>query len=134
MAATSVLLALGCRGTQPGHRVDNLTAERLAKLGAGDPARFFPRAHPEAQVKRDEGKVVIVMPSRGQAHELNETGGRLFLMLDGRHSVPDLAHALVRDYDVDYPTAFRDAVEFLVALHDKGMLDQPTRKATDTGP
>ena len=117
-----VVLATACQAARPVAALDPITAERLSQLGGTDPKIIFPRLSPEAAFKEYQGQVTVVMPSRSEVHVLNETGSTLLTLLDGSHSVSDLANALVREYDVDYQTALRDTVEFLITLKGKGML------------
>jgi len=47
---------------------------------------------------------------------------RIWQLCDGRHAVRDIAARLVEEFDVDLPTAERDAAEFVREMLDGGLL------------
>lgn len=70
----------------------------------------------------------ILVPIRTQAADmaaiyvLNETGARIWDLLDGQHSIPEIQDILVREYDVSQEIAGADIVEMVGQLEDLGML------------
>jgi Coenzyme PQQ synthesis protein D (PqqD) len=120
-----------CRPRQHAPSMDAATADHLKQFGAGDPAGIFPRVRPDVAYKVYDGRAVIVNPTRAEVHVLNETGSKILTLLDGRHSIPQVAHAVVQEFDVDERTAFRDTVEFLSALKEKGMLVDSSEDMSD---
>ena len=70
----------------------------------------------------------ILVPIRTQSADmaaiyvLNETGSRIWELLDGQHSIPEIQNILVREYDVTLDVAGADLVEMVGQLQDLGML------------
>jgi hypothetical protein len=73
-----------------------------------------------------EGEADVVDPYRKAVHVLDPVATRILERLDARDSLTGIVQALVRTFDVDEQTAFRDTVEFLAALQEKGLLFEPT--------
>lgn len=61
-----------------------------------------------------DGEALILHPSAGTLHRLNETGTRLWELLDGNRSVEGIALALTNEYEITQ----EDAVEQLLELAD----------------
>lgn len=70
----------------------------------------------------------ILVPVRTQAADmasiyvLNETGARIWDLLDGQHSMSDIQDILVREYDVEQEVADADIAEIVEQLQEIGML------------
>ena len=71
----------------------------------------------------------VIVPVRGGVGNLdaiftlNEVGGRIWELLDGRRSVRQIADALRREYDVSSEEAERDLLEFLASLGSAGLIE-----------
>ena len=90
---------------------------------------------PSVRYERDPNVVTreiagerILVPIRKQAADmaaiyvLNETGARIWNLLDGQRSLADIGEILVREYSVDSHTVLADIVEIIDQLRDLGML------------
>lgn len=70
----------------------------------------------------------ILVPVRTQAADmasiyvLNETGARIWDLLDGQHSMSDIQEILVREYAVAQEVADADIAEIVEQLQEIGML------------
>lgn len=70
----------------------------------------------------------ILVPIRSQAADmaaiyvLNETGSRIWDLLDGQHSVSEIQEILVQEYDVSEETVGADIVDMVEQLQGLGML------------
>ena len=83
----------------------------------------YPRRDPETACRSvaDEGYLVVV-PSRAAVEVLNPVGGKIYSMLDGKHTADDIVRALIDEFDVSEEVARRDLDAFLDELREKGML------------
>src|SRR5438876_9019442 len=95
-----------------------------------------PVRHPDLAWRSSDGEVVILSPAGhnpqapseqqdGAEHDLNEVGSRIWELCDGAHSVEEIAHALVGEFDIDEETAQRDAAEFVQGLLAQKLLCVP---------
>jgi hypothetical protein len=70
----------------------------------------------------------ILVPIQKQAADmaaiyvLNETGARIWNLLDGQRSLADIRGVLVQEYSIDFDTVEADVVEIVEQLRDLGML------------
>lgn len=70
----------------------------------------------------------ILVPIRTQAADLaaiyvlNETGARIWELLDGQHSVTEIQDIIVEEYDVSHEVAGVDIAEMIEQLEGLGML------------
>lgn len=82
-----------------------------------------PLRHPAVEWREIAGEATLIVPGETPAsHELNEVASRIWQLCDGRHAVRDIAARLVEEFDVDLPTAERDAAEFVREMLDGGLL------------
>jgi hypothetical protein len=79
-------------------------------------------------VSREIAGERILVPIRTQAADmaaiyvLNETGARIWDLMDGQHSLLEIQDILVNEYDVSQETAGADIAEMVGQLEDLGML------------
>jgi hypothetical protein len=85
-----------------------------------DDARW--RRDPRLPFQEIQGQAVVVVPSRRELHELDETATFLWAALAKDRSVADLVDALCGEFEVDGPTAEADVREFLSSLEKKGLV------------
>ena len=89
---------------------------------------FFTRAG-QLAARKVAGEVVILRADDSSLYVLNPVATAVWEAADGRTSLEAVVREVIcRDFDVDPPTALRDAAEFLVALAAEGILrtsDQP---------
>ena len=83
----------------------------------------YPRRDPTTAHRSvaDEGCLVVV-PSRAAVEVLNPVGGKIYSMLDGKHTTDDIVRALVEEFDVNEDEARKDLDAFLDELRDNEML------------
>lgn len=70
----------------------------------------------------DDGTVVVT-PEEGKVRVLNRTGTRIWLQIDGQHSLSEIADHLVEDFEVSQDQAITDVTAFLTDLSQKGLID-----------
>ena len=82
-----------------------------------------PRRHPDSAFRpiADEGGLVV-LPGRAEVKVLNPVGIRIFGMLDGSHSVEEIAGVIAEEYDVAEAEAQADVSAFVGELAAHGML------------
>ena len=89
----------------------------------------------ETRYKRDSNVVTreiagerILVPIQKQAADmaaiyvLNETGARIWNLLDGQRSLADIGKILVQEYSIDADRVQADVVEIVAQLRELGML------------
>lgn len=84
----------------------------------------------EFRVKRDgrlpfqviEGRAVIVVPTRREMHELDETATFLWAELKKSRSPAELVDALCGEFEVEPERAETDVRSFLEWLEEKGLV------------
>lgn len=69
----------------------------------------------------DEGCLVVV-PSRATVEVLNPVGGKIYAMLDGKHTEDEIVHGVMEEFEVGEEQARRDLHEFVSQLRAKGMV------------
>ena len=69
-----------------------------------------------------DGQAVVVVPSRREMHELDETATFLWRELERARSVADLVAALCGEFDVDPGRAEKDVRAFIAGLEEKGLV------------
>ena len=78
-------------------------------------------------VAREIAGEQILVPIRKQAAEtaaiyvLNETGARIWALMDGQRSLAEIRDALVQEYDVEPETAKADLLEIVQQLQEVGV-------------
>ena len=83
-----------------------------------------PRRHPDAVYKLVDGEALIVVPGSTAEHlVLNETGARVWELLDGENDLGGIRSALTQEFDVDDAQAGQDLLEILEELREHGALD-----------
>ena len=74
---------------------------------------LYPVLHSQVAMTQADSQAVIVLADSGRVTVLNELGTRIWQSCDGEHSVGQIVQIIVNEYEVDYPTAERDVIEFL---------------------
>lgn len=87
-----------------------------------------PQRNPETAFRQigDEGGLVVV-PGRAEVKVLNPVGIAIFRLLDGRHTVAEIARAVASEFDVTEERALADVGAFLDELDRNGMLHGPEK-------
>lgn len=88
-----------------------------------EPLTSNPVRHPDTSFRQigDEGGLVV-LPGRAEVKVLNPTAIKVFSMLDGKHTVREIAAAVATEFDVTPEQAFQDVDLFLRELAEHGML------------
>ena len=82
-----------------------------------------PRRHPDSAYKSIAGEGgLVVLPGKAEVKVLNPTGVHIFSLLDGEHSLEEIARSIFEEYEVPMDSARRDVQEFVAALGAQGML------------
>ena len=91
----------------------------------------YPRRHPDTAFRpvTDEGGLVVI-PGRAEVKVLNPVAIKVFGLLDGQHSVDEIARMVVEEFDVTHDEAVKDVRAFIEELEKNGMLaqDAPARE------
>ncbi len=67
-------------------------------------------------------ETVLVLPDKGKVKVLNEVGGRIWSLIDGRRSVREIAALIANEYNVSVSEAEKDTLEFIDSLVTKNVL------------
>jgi hypothetical protein len=71
-----------------------------------------------------EGAAIVVTPAEGVVHEFNGTATFLWRKLDEPSTPRRLAELLAGEFDVDAKTALADTIEIMLALVEKGIVEE----------
>ena len=84
---------------------------------------FRPLRHRDSAFRpvADEGGLVV-LPDRAEVKVLNPSAITIFGLLDGEHTVQQIADELATTYDVQVPQALTDVQSFVKELSEHGML------------
>ena len=77
----------------------------------------------KAAYRRIGDEVVIVNTQNNTLLTLNETGSRIWTILDGR-SVAQVAASLSEEYEIALEVAVEDTIDFINELSLRGLIDQ----------
>jgi hypothetical protein len=85
------------------------------------------RRSPAVVSRKIAGEYILVPLSQGQGGEslftLNETGARIWELLEGSLSGKDIAAALVEEFEVSDDKAEADVLEFLGQMQTAGVIE-----------
>lgn len=89
-------------------------------------AQTRPKRHRDSAFRPigDEGGLVV-LPDRAEVKVLNPVAISIFSMLDGEHTVQQIAESLSNEFDVEVETALRDVQVFVGELRENEMLETP---------
>ncbi len=76
----------------------------------------YPVLHPQVATQVMDGQAVIVLPDSGRVTVLNEVGTRVWELIDGAHTVRQIAETLTREFDVSLATALQDTRDLIQRL------------------
>jgi hypothetical protein len=82
-----------------------------------------PLRHPNTAFRPigDEGGLVV-LPGRAEVKVLNPVAIKVFGLLDGKHSIDEIAREVTEEFDIDESQAAADIRDFVDALRKNGML------------
>jgi hypothetical protein len=83
----------------------------------------YPQRNPKTAFREvaDEGCLVVV-PGKATVEVLNPVGGKIYALLDGKHTEDQIVREVMDEFDVSEEQARHDFQAFLKALNEKGML------------
>jgi hypothetical protein len=70
-----------------------------------------------------DGEAVVIRQEAGEVLGINEVGGRLLELVDGKTPVAKLIDAIAREYEVERSVLERDVLEFLQELAGVGLIE-----------
>ncbi len=68
-----------------------------------------------------DGKALLVNPKTSLLYPLNETGARIWELLDGKIETNSIAAVIMDEFDVNKDEARRDVQEFVNSLTEAGL-------------
>lgn len=82
-----------------------------------------PQRHPNTAFRSigDEGGLVV-LPGKSEVKVLNPVAIKVFELLDGKHSIEEIARAVTGEFDIDQDQAATDIRDFVESLRQNGML------------
>src|SRR6478735_6599363 len=83
------------------------------------------RRVPNALSRAFEHEVAVILPTASAVRVLNEVGGRIWALADGR-TFAEILEVLVNEYDVERTQLRVDAESFLAQLQERGLLESPS--------
>jgi hypothetical protein len=86
-------------------------------------SRNFPRRHPDTAFRPvgDEGGLVV-LSEKSEVKVLNPVAIKVFGLLDGEHSLEQIASLVAEEFEVSEEQALQDVNGFLDELKSHGML------------
>jgi len=89
------------------------------------PADIFTKSD-KAVSRTVDQQEVVVQPSDGMVNVINETGSRIWALIDSHLSIQQIADLIAEEYDTPADTALNDTVEFIESLLNNGMIQCQT--------
>lgn len=88
----------------------------------------LPQRHPDAAYKLVDGEALIVVPGSDATHVvLNETGARIWELLDGTRDLDSISASIAEEFEAEPAQARRDLEDLLAELREHGaMADSAT--------
>ena len=77
---------------------------------------------PDVELTKVDEESILYDSNTGLIHMLNPTGAVIWELLDGNHSLEDIARRVQKEFEIDFETALRDTQEFVNILREKGLL------------
>jgi rRNA-processing protein FCF1 len=81
-----------------------------------------PRRNPTAGFRVFEGQATIVMPDGSFIHVMNESGSRIWELMDGVRSQAQIVDQICEEFETTREDAERDVRDFLATLSAHNML------------
>ncbi|HKO48359.1 MAG TPA: PqqD family protein [Polyangiaceae bacterium] len=83
------------------------------------------RRAPTALSREFDHEVAVILPTANAVRVLNEVGGRIWALADGR-TFAEILDILVNEFEVDRIQLRMDVESFLSELQAKGLLETPS--------
>jgi Coenzyme PQQ synthesis protein D (PqqD) len=71
-----------------------------------------------------DGEAILLNPKEGCSYNLNNVGTLIWKMLDGEHTIEDLANAICELYDVENEQALQDVSYLLNELQENNLVSE----------
>jgi len=81
-----------------------------------------PRRNPTAGFRLFDGQATIVMPDGSFIHVMNESGSRIWELMDGERTRAQIVDQICEEFETTREAAERDVREFLATLSAHHML------------
>ena len=75
-----------------------------------------PLPHPQVAARIVDGSAVIVLADSGEVMVLNAVGSRIWQLVDGEHTLNDIANSIHAEYTVSLDEARADVETFIQKL------------------
>ena len=79
-----------------------------------------------------DGEAILLDPQEGCSYNLNKVGTVIWTLLDGTHTVEDIAAAVCEAYEVEYTQALHDVEQLLNDLREHKLLDESASPSRTT--
>jgi hypothetical protein len=79
-------------------------------------------AAPDAYYSSRQGEVSVFSPSKKAFYTLNAVGTKVWLLLDGTHTLAEVFDLVARDFHLSCRVASRDVGRFISGLYRKGLV------------
>ncbi len=86
------------------------------------PHHLTPRRHPDTAFRIFEGEAVLISPTQNMVRLLNVTGSRIWELLDGEHSIADIAAILSQEFEVSPAHALSSVRAFVQTLAERQLI------------
>ncbi len=80
------------------------------------------RRHPHVASRVYDGEALVVTPQNSRKHILSDVGTRVWDLIDGEHTLEQIAEIVAKEYEVTLETATGDIRDFIDVLEANGML------------
>jgi hypothetical protein len=81
-----------------------------------------PRRDPSVAWRVIQGEAVMVLPSTGKVHTLNEVGTRFWELIDGQRSLEEIAKKIEEEFDAPPGAIEADCQRFANELAERRLL------------
>ncbi len=82
----------------------------------------IPRRTPSVASRALDGEAVLVHPEQGKVTVLNGVGARVWELIDGQHTIAEMARVIADEYEVSLIKAETDTLAFCRDLAGRGLL------------
>jgi hypothetical protein len=87
----------------------------------------IPKKNTELAWRRIDGETVIIplddqTPESEKIDFLNETGTRIWELIDGKNTVKDIVKKILEEYDIDEKEAEKEVISFIEKLNEKNLI------------
>ena len=86
-----------------------------------------------AEGSRFGQEFVVLDPAGRMLRGLNETGARIWALIDGKRSVGEIAEEISKEFEVEITIAQRDTAAFLSMLADRGLVASRPKAERESG-